>query len=126
MIARRKVLLVEDDMSMQSALERLLHLAGFECTSYESAEKLLADKAGEAATCVVSDLKLPAMSGLELLTRLRARAGWPPFILITAFDGPGQREEAVQRGAAAYLVKPFGGTALLDLIRATTEPARPS
>jgi FixJ family two-component response regulator len=125
-ITGRKVLVVEDDDSMREAIERLLGAVGFECTAYASAEALLAGSTGEGAVCLVSDLRLPAMSGLELLAELRARGGWPPLILITAHDAPGLREEAARRGAAAYLVKPFRGTALLDAVKAAIEPARPS
>ena len=85
----------------------------------------MAGTADEGAACVVSDLKLPAISGLELLAELRARGGRPPLILITAYDAPGLREEAAQRGAAAYLAKPFRGTALLDVVKAVIESARP-
>jgi len=123
-IVGRKVLLVEDDDSMRSAIERLLGVAGFECAAYASAEGLLSDDIGKGAACVVSDLKLPGMSGLELLAALRTRGGWPPMILITAHDAPGLREEAKRCGAEAYLVKPFSGTALLNAVREVIKPAR--
>ena len=116
------VLVVEDDPSMREAIKRLLNAAGVECAAYASAESMLASGHGEGAACVVSDLKLPAMSGLDLLAELRARAGCPPFILITAHDAPGLGEEAVRRGAAAYLAKPFCGTVLLDAVKAVIEP----
>ncbi len=101
---------MEDDDS--EALVRWLDAARLESASYASAEALLEAAAREGAACVASDLKLPAMSGLELLAELRARGGWPPFILVTAHDAPGLREEAARRGAAAYLVKPFLGRTL--------------
>ena len=120
------VLVAEDDDSMREAIERLLNAAGFQCEAHASAEALLASGSGRAAACVVSDLKLPGKSGLELLAEIRSRGGWPPLILITAFDVPGQREEAQRRGAVAYLIKPFSGTALLAAVRAVVEPARTS
>ena len=123
-IVGRKVLLVEDDDSVRSAIERLLGVAGFECAAYASAEGLLSDDTGKGAACVVSDLKLPGMSGLELLAALRTRGGWPPLILITAHDAPGLREEAERCGAEAYLVKPFSGTTLLNAVREVIEHAR--
>ena len=113
-----RVLVVEDDASMREAIERLLGLAGFEPLAYGSAEALLAAGPAEDAACVVSDLRLPAMSGLELLAALRARGWRAPLVLITAYDEPGLAEEATRRGVAAYLVKPFAGTALLSAIRA--------
>ena len=65
------------------------------------------------------------MSGLELLAELRRRGGWPPVILITAHDGPGVRDEAKRNGAAAYVPKPFHGSALLAAIESVTNPAPP-
>jgi len=119
-----KVLVVDDDDSMREAVERLLSAADFEATGFASAEALLVCPAALAADCVVSDLRLPAMSGYTLLAELRARGSRSPFILITAYDAPGQREESARRGAAAYLVKPFRGTTLLNAIRELLETAR--
>jgi FixJ family two-component response regulator len=118
-----KVTVVEDDDSMREAIERLLDAAGFRCTAYASAEAMLADSASLDAACVISDLKLPGLSGLELLAELRARGGRAPLILITAHDTPGLREDAVRRGAAAYMAKPFRGTALIEAVRSAIEPA---
>lgn len=70
-----KVIVVEDDESMREALGRLLDAAGLEYAAYASAEALLASGAVEGAGCVVSDLKLPAISGLDLLAALQARGG---------------------------------------------------
>lgn len=120
-----KVLLVEDDASLRGALERLLAAGGFEVVAYASAEALLAGDAGRDAACFVSDLKLPAMSGLELLAELRALGRRQPLILITAYDAPGLAKEALRRGAAEYLVKPFPGTTLLDAVRRAIGPQAP-
>ena len=106
---------------MRQAIQRLLEAAGLEFAAYVSAEELLA--AGiEGIACVVSDLRLPGMSGLELLAEVRGRGSLVPLILITAHDAPGLREEAKRRGAAAYLVKPFPGAALLEAIRTVGAP----
>ena len=124
MVASQKILVVEDDDSLRPSLERLLNAAGWRTTAYTSAEALLADPAAGDAACVVCDLKLPTMSGFDLLAAWRAPGGRPPVILITAYDAPGLSEEAARRGAAAYLAKPFRGTALLETIEAVIEPAR--
>ena len=124
MASRRRVLVVDDDESMREAIESLLDEAGFETTVYQSAEALLAADGIEGATCIVSDLKLPSMSGLELLTTLRARGARPPVIVITAHDAPGMCDEAVRLGAAAYLPKPFGGSALLAAIQGVAGMAK--
>ena len=120
-----RVLIVEDDESMRQAIERLLGAAGIESRAYLSAEALLANGAAAHASCIVSDLKLPALSGLEMLDEIRARGWQPPLILITAHDTPGLRTEAVRHGVASYLVKPFRGTALLDAIADVTGPDLP-
>ena len=120
------VLVVEDDDSMREAIERLLNAAGFGCAAYASADALLAHGVDEDSVCVISDLRLPGMSGLELLEMLRERKSSMPFILITAHDTPGLREKAASCGAAAYLSKPFRGTTLLDAVRAATKATTPS
>jgi FixJ family two-component response regulator len=71
---------------------------------------------GRTATRNISDLKLPAMSGFELLAELRRRGNPLPVIVITAHDALGLGKEAVRLGAAAYLAKPFQGSALLAAI----------
>ena len=115
------VLLVEDDDSFRAALARLLCASGIGCEAFASAEALLARGSAGGATCVVTDLRLPGMSGLELLGELRRRGGWPPLVLVTAHDAPGLREDALRRGAAAYLVKPFPAAALLAAVRTTVD-----
>jgi FixJ family two-component response regulator len=121
----RRVLLVEDDESMRTAVERLLNAYRFECIAYASAEELLATGAGDGAACVVSDLMLPAMSGLKMLDEMRTRGGWPPLALVTAHDRPGLCEEAMQHGAAGYLAKPFHGAALVAAVESAIRGARP-
>lgn len=104
---------------MRDALEGLLEAAGMRMAVYRCAEDLLASQALDEARCVVSDVRLPAMSGLELVSELRRRGPRPPVIIITAHDSPAMRNEAARRGAAAYLPKPFDGVALLDAIART-------
>lgn len=118
------VCVVEDDDSMRQAISRLLVAAGFEVSAFGSAEEALAEPAGENAACVVSDLRLPVTSGLDLLTELHARGSHVPLILITAHDAPGLCDEALRRGAVAYLAKPFHGSALLDAVRAAIASTR--
>ncbi len=107
---------------MRRAIERLLNVANFSTAVYQSAEELLAVGLFEGDACVVSDLKLPAMSGLDLLAELRTRGWRRPLILITAHDSPRVRDEAKQSGVAAYLVKPFLGSALLAAVKSALEP----
>ena len=122
----RRVLVVEDDDSMRQAIERVLNASGIVTAAYASAEQLLAVDSLEGYVCIVSDLKLPKMSGLELLAELRARGGCQPLILITAHDSPRMRKQAEHSGVAAYLAKPFLGHALVAAVRALIGPAEPS
>jgi len=117
---------VEDDDSMRQAIERVLNASGIATAAYVSAEQLLAVGPVEGDACIVSDLKLPKMSGLELLTELRSRGVCQPLILITAHDSPNVRKQAEQSGVAAYLAKPFLGHALVAAVRAVMGPTKPS
>jgi len=121
-----RVLVIDDDESMREAIESLLDAAGYESTAYASAEDLLVADGVTDALCVITDIKLPAMSGIELLTELRARAARPPVIIITAHDRPGLRDDALRRGASAYLPKPFPGSALLAAIESLSQSGRQS
>ena len=117
----RTVLIVEDDASMRRSMERLLVTAGFEVLERGSAEAALAADICDDITCVISDLRLPGISGLDLLAELRARGVAAPLILITAYDAPGLCAKALRAGASAYLLKPFHGIALLDALRTAIE-----
>jgi FixJ family two-component response regulator len=116
------VVVVDDDDSLRGALERLLDAAGFRPETYVSAEALLSAGLRQDAACVVTDLKLPGMSGLELLDALKSRGADVPVVLITAHDAAGMAEAVRRRGAAAYIAKPFPGTALLRVIRSLLGP----
>ena len=118
-----RVLVVDDDEGMREALKNLLDAAGFQSAAYASAEALLADGALDCALCVISDIRLPAMSGFDLVTALRARGVCTPVIAITAHDEPGVRSEAERHGAVTYLAKPFHGSALLAAIESVAKAA---
>jgi FixJ family two-component response regulator len=117
-----RVLLVEDDDSVRKSMVRLLNSLGVSTASYESAEALLAVGLGAGDTCVVSDLKLPGISGLQLLAELRQRGCLQPVILMTAYDSSTIRKVAEYYDVAAYLPKPLSGATLLAAIRTAIEP----
>ena len=123
--AGRVVVVVEDDDSVREAIGRLLNAAGFQAIAFGSAEELLETGGVDGAVCVISDFKLPAMSGLDLTTELAARGGWPSVILMTAHDSPEVRAEANRRGVSGYLAKPFRGSVLLSAIERVVGPADP-
>lgn len=111
------IVVVDDDDSLRDAMERLLDAAGFHPEVYGSAEALLTAGVRSDAACIVTDLKLPGMTGLDLVADLRARQLSVPVVVITAHDARGMDELVRLRGAAAYIAKPFRGTALLDVVR---------
>ena len=113
----KRVLVVEDDDSTRVAIKRLLSAAGFATAIYGSAEQLLAAGLCEEDACVVSDLSLPGLSGIELLGVLRTGGWLGPLILITAHDSPSVRQKAAQSDIAAYLAKPFLGSALVAAVQ---------
>jgi FixJ family two-component response regulator len=117
---RIRILVAEDDASMRRAIGRLLKAGGYDSIEFESAEALLQSGQAALADCVVSDIHLPTMSGFELVDRLRERCSRLPAVFITAFDSSALREEAARRDRAAYLPKPFEGTALLEAIHRLT------
>ena len=114
--SQQSIVVVEDDAGMKKAIERLLRAAGFQSVSFASAEELLQTEAAESAACLVLDIHLPGLSGLEL-GRVLAASGRPkPLIFITGQDEPSTRDEA-QRLGCGYFRKPFEGKGLLEAIR---------
>jgi len=111
-----KIVVVEDDASMGQAVERVLRAGGFAAAMFPSAEDALEADAPRTADCLVLDIHLPGMTGLELYRRLALRGGEPPVIFITAHDEPAVRKEAERMGARGYLPKPFSGRTLLDAV----------
>lgn len=122
--AQKKILIVEDDSLMAKALERLLRAHGFAVRCFSSAEALLDLGADNDATCLLIDIRLGGMSGVELRRGLHASGSTLPVIFITAFDSESTHREALEAGCSAYLSKPFSASALIDAIAAaSTLPA---
>lgn len=110
------VILVEDDTGLRAALERVLRASGFDARAYDSAEAALAANGLDWADCLIVDLNLPAMSGLDLIDSLRRRGVQAPAIAITAHDEPRVRDDVRRRGVEHFLAKPFLGSALIRLV----------
>ena len=101
------VYVVDDDAAMRDSLSLLLGLLGYRAASFASAEALLAAYQEDWTGCVVSDLKLPGKSGLELQTALRQRGCRLPFVMITAHGDVASARAAFQSEAVDFLEKPF-------------------
>jgi len=111
------VAVVDDDDSVCRSLGRLLRAAGLQPITYTSAESFLADKKHPQFGCLVLDIQLGAMSGIELARKLVAEGECTPTIFITAHDDPEARREAEATGCAAYFRKTDSGAEVLEAIR---------
>jgi FixJ family two-component response regulator len=112
----RVVILVEDDEGRRLVLERMLRAFGFEAQAYGSAEAALANHSQDWADCMVVDLNLPKMSGLDLVDCLRGRGVSAPAVVITGDVRPCMRAEVRRRGIKHLLAKPFPGGELVRLL----------
>jgi FixJ family two-component response regulator len=111
------VAIIDDDASWCRALTRMLRGVGIDATSYTSAESFLAARTGADFACLLVDIQLGGMSGLKLFRELRSQAVRTPVIFITAYEEPGQREEAVQGGCAGFFGKSDPGAVIVSAIR---------
>jgi FixJ family two-component response regulator len=107
---------VDDDESIRHSMSRLLRATGFQPITYPSAEAFLADQNQPHFDCLVLDIQLPGMSGLELHRRLTAVNHSTPVIFITAHDGPEARVQAQAAGCAGYFRKTDSGTVVIAAI----------
>lgn len=112
------IALVEDDQSVLEALESLLEYAGYQVLLCSSAEDLLSCGRLGQIDCLVTDIGLPGISGIELLRTLRARNPDLPAIVITARSEPALLQAATQAGARQVFLKPLDNAQLLDAIEA--------
>jgi FixJ family two-component response regulator len=108
--------IVDDDESFARALNRLFRASGFQVQTYASAEEFLASTALPQQDCLVLDIQLGGMSGVELQRRLRELGNLVPIVFVTAHDAPEVREEAERAGCVAYLRKPVASRILLEAV----------
>ncbi len=113
---RPYISVVDDDASIREALANLISSVGYEVELYASAEEFLDSPGARGADCLVLDLRMPGMGGLELMRRLAAEERETPVIVITAQGDDNARDESVKAGAVAFLNKPFKEETLLGAI----------
>jgi FixJ family two-component response regulator len=116
MYGKPRIAVVDDDESVRQGLANLISSVGYDAELYASAEEFLARPEAGKAACLVLDLRMPGMSGLELQRRLAAHSGTPPVIIITAHGDDEARAETLAAGAVAFLNKPFKEETLLGAI----------
>ena len=117
------VAVVDDDESLCRSFSRLLRMAGFQPVTYASAEAFLEDTKRPRFDCLVLDIQLGGMSGLELSRRLKAVRDTTPFVFITAHDAPEMRAEALACGCAGYFSKTDPGALVLEVISKAVNPS---
>ena len=124
MVVRKKgkmVAIVDDDDLMRSALQGLLKSAGLPAQVFASAEEFLKSGQQNEVGCLVADIRMPGMSGLELQEKLNAEGCGIPIIFITAHGDAKMRAQALRAGAVEFLTKPFDDEILIERVRAALE-----
>jgi len=114
------VAIVDDDLSVQTSIKDLMESAGLAARCYGSAEEFLQSERWAQTACLVLDIKMPGMSGLELQARLRTLGARLPIIFITAHGDGAIRTQAMKAGAEV-LLKPFDDEVLLEKVRAALQ-----
>lgn len=108
---------VDDDFRIRESIESLLESAGYAPVVFSSAEEFLQSGTLAAATCVITDVRMPGMDGIELQRRIRLESPALPVILISAHYNAEIRQTAIDEGAVGFLYKPFDATDLLKIIQ---------
>lgn len=117
----KTVAIIEDDQSYRLAVQRLVKSAGFLVQSFASAEDFLTSDQQHDTGCLIADIRMPGMSGLDLQSKLNSDHCPIPTIFITAHGDEKMRLQAMRAGAVKFLAKPFDGETLLEAVRVALE-----
>jgi FixJ family two-component response regulator len=112
------IAIVDDDCIVREAMADLLQSLGYEVTTFESAEHFLESASLTETSCLITDLHMPGLDGLELQSRLIAQGNPTPVIFVTAFPEERFRKRAMNAGAVGFLSKPFAEDALINCVEA--------
>jgi two-component system response regulator TtrR len=115
------IAIIDDDDAMRDSLRDLMEAAGLVARCFGSAEEFLESGLHRQAACLITDILMPKMSGLELQTMLKDEECDIPIIFITAFGDANMRIQAMREGAVEFLVKPFDHNLLLKTVRAALD-----
>ena len=108
--------IVDDDECVREAIRGLLRSLGYMATTYASAEDFLDSNGVNDTSCLITDVHMPGLSGVELYRRLIADGSAPPTIFVTGLPDESTRNQALAAGAVAFLSKPFGEKSLIDCL----------
>jgi FixJ family two-component response regulator len=120
------IAVVDDDRSIRNATQDLLNAAGFVTFTFENARSFLGSSVRASVACLVADMRMPGMTGLELHEHLAASGAGIPTVIITAHPAELTRERAREAGITCFLTKPFSPDELLDCVRRATAAFRSS
>lgn len=115
------IAIVDDDESVQNALQDLIEAVGLSARCFASAEQFLESGLQHQTGCLIADIRMPGMSGLELQAKLKADQCKVPIIFITGHGDARMRIQAMREGAVEFLAKPFDNQVLLKRVRAALE-----
>ena len=123
-LATPVVFIVDDDISVRESLDVLVRLEGWEAEAYPSAEEFLARPKTLSPSCLILDINLPNLNGLELQKRIASGRADMPIIFISGHSDIPMTVQAMKAGAVEFLTKPFGDEVLLDAVRHALERSR--
>ncbi|GJD47431.1 Response regulator protein TodT [Methylobacterium crusticola] len=118
------IAIVDDDEAVRTATASLVRSLGYAARTYACARDFLEDAPARAADCVITDVQMPGMSGVELQQRLRAAGRSVPMIFVTAFPTDDLRRRVLEAGAAGFLAKPCDGDAIIHSLQGALEGHR--
>jgi FixJ family two-component response regulator len=122
--AKPLISIIDDDESVRDAIKGLMRSLGYRVEAVPSAQEFLSSRHVRRTSCLITDMQMPGMTGLELHQRLSTSGKPIPSILITAYPDDGVRERALSAGVIGYLSKPFEEDDLLACIRSALTHAR--
>jgi FixJ family two-component response regulator len=122
--SRITIAIVDDDRLVREAFKDCMESADYVVREFASAEAFLSSDSGRSADCLILDVRLPNMNGLELQRKLTELGGAPPVVFVTAHGEEETREEAVRQGAMGFLKKPVNRKTLLESIRNALQSRR--
>ncbi len=117
--------IVDDDKSVREGMMDLLKAMDFAVQAFDGAEQFLRSNSRHNTSCLIADVRMPGMTGLELYEHLEVSGNAIPTILITAFPRAGDRERALKAGVTGYLTKPFSEGDMLACIRSALQHREP-